>query len=432
MAFCKKGNPERNRAFALILFFLGSVPSVDAADGYVLDFQDKVRISVSEISSASGEVRVRLNGEFVVDAEGDVAIPSLGNIKAAGMSPSAFATSISLQFQAKVRLVNPPVTAVEILQHRPFYVIGAVEKPGEYPFRPGMRVVHAFSVAGGLARGPAGGQFRFERDAIQAKGDLDLLNAQRNKLEARRARLEATIDGKDKVAFPERLQSSSIEPSMREVIERERLLFDQFRTDRALELAKYHDELSLLDEQIRSLQMQLETQDDQTRSVTQELNQVRKLDGMGLANPGRAYTLERTAMTIVSKKKEIETEILKVRERISENEIAIKRLHETGHNELLAELHNVDSELENVTRKLATVQHLIQQIQADEADAGGRLEDTEIKYSIMREQNGALVEEAATETSRVRPGDVIKVSRQQTEVPSGQAVSDDLTAVEYQ
>ncbi|WP_281438331.1 polysaccharide biosynthesis/export family protein [Rhizobium sp. 007] len=404
----------QNGALALVLLFSAGATAGKASDEYTLGSQDRLRISLTEISSSSGEIRPRLDGEFTVDAAGDVAIPLLGNIKAAGMSASEFATSIASQFQAKVRLVNPPVTAVEIVQHRPFYITGAVEKPGEYPFRPGMRVIHALSVAGGIARGAALGETRFERDMIQANGELNVLRAQRDRLEARRARLEATIGGKDKVEFPARLRLRASEPTVQDVIMREQLVFDQRRKTRALELGNYNEQLSLLRGQMRTLQNQIETQNAQSNSVDRELVQVRKLESRGLAPSARVYALERTALAADSKRKEVQTEMLKVSERVASTEASIRRLQDTDGRELLAELNGVDGELENVIGKLGTAEDLIQQLQIDGAPAASHNEEIEVTYSLLRERDGQLVEEVTAETSPVRPGDVIKVSRRTT------------------
>jgi polysaccharide export outer membrane protein len=47
-------------------------------------------------------------------------------------------------------LVNPRVT-VELLGYRPFYILGEVRKPGDYPYVEGMTVLNAVALAGGFA-----------------------------------------------------------------------------------------------------------------------------------------------------------------------------------------------------------------------------------------------------------------------------------------
>lgn len=47
-------------------------------------------------------------------------------------------------------LVHTPSVAVEVIAYRPIYVLGEVNKPGQYSYQPGMTVVTAVAVAGGF------------------------------------------------------------------------------------------------------------------------------------------------------------------------------------------------------------------------------------------------------------------------------------------
>jgi protein involved in polysaccharide export with SLBB domain len=44
------------------------------------------------------------------------------------------------------------LAAVEVAQYRPFAIMGDVQKPGQYPYRPGLTVLEAISLAGGYYR----------------------------------------------------------------------------------------------------------------------------------------------------------------------------------------------------------------------------------------------------------------------------------------
>lgn len=76
-----------------------------------------------------------LTGEFTVNAAGMVSLPMLGEVPAAELTTAALAESISRRLQAAVGLVQKPQTSLEVSQYRPFYVIGAVNQPGAYPYR---------------------------------------------------------------------------------------------------------------------------------------------------------------------------------------------------------------------------------------------------------------------------------------------------------
>ena len=85
---------------------------------------------------------------FRVNAEGNISVPLLGDIHAAGLTTDQLATEVS-QTLARRNLMKGAIIAVEVVAHRPIYVLGEVNKPGPYPYEPGMTVQQAAALAGG-------------------------------------------------------------------------------------------------------------------------------------------------------------------------------------------------------------------------------------------------------------------------------------------
>ena len=74
----------------------------------------------------------RLSGEYEIDPGGSVSLPLAGTIKAAGLSQYELEVALTKKFQGEY-LRDPKVT-VEVANFRPFYILGEVAKPGEYPY----------------------------------------------------------------------------------------------------------------------------------------------------------------------------------------------------------------------------------------------------------------------------------------------------------
>ncbi|HUO97439.1 MAG TPA: polysaccharide biosynthesis/export family protein [Rhizomicrobium sp.] len=114
-------------------------PAYGGAD-YRLGTGDKVRVTVF------GEAD--LSGEFQVDATGFLRLPMVGQVRAGGL------TAHDLEGGIRAALadgyLNDPRVAVEITTYRPFYIVGEVMKPGEYPYANGMTAATAVAVAGGF------------------------------------------------------------------------------------------------------------------------------------------------------------------------------------------------------------------------------------------------------------------------------------------
>lgn len=89
----------------------------------------------------------RLSGDFKVSDSGSIALPLVGDLKAAGKTVDELTQAVIAAYSASV-LKNPRV-AIEITSYRPFFILGEVNKPGQYPFIPGMTVRQAIATANG-------------------------------------------------------------------------------------------------------------------------------------------------------------------------------------------------------------------------------------------------------------------------------------------
>ncbi len=109
--------------------------------GYKLGGGDQVRIITF------GEDQ--LTGDFRVDDRGNIALPLLGSVKAAGDTPEELSAQVSAELKHR-KLLQDPSVSVEVVAFRPVFVLGEVAKPGQYPFQPGMTMLTTVAVAGGF------------------------------------------------------------------------------------------------------------------------------------------------------------------------------------------------------------------------------------------------------------------------------------------
>ncbi len=106
----------------------------------------------------------QLSGQYTVDDSGYIDVPLLGLVSAGGKSTDQLAEAITASLQAQKLILNPSV-AVEVSHYRPFYILGEVTTPGQYPYRPGMTVLTAISIAGGFTYRAVEGYAGVTRDA---------------------------------------------------------------------------------------------------------------------------------------------------------------------------------------------------------------------------------------------------------------------------
>ena len=142
---------------------------------YKLGTGDKIRVTVFNEKD--------LSGEFDVNDQGVVALPLIGQVSLGGKSISEAETLITERY-GKDFLRNPRVN-VEVMNYRPFFILGEVKHPGSYPFVNGMTVVNAVALAEGYtpranrdrimikrASNPASGEQPAQEDTLVLPGDV--------------------------------------------------------------------------------------------------------------------------------------------------------------------------------------------------------------------------------------------------------------------
>lgn len=111
-----------------------------ADDNYALGAGDKIRLNVFNEET--------LSGEFSVGSEGTVSLPLIGDVVAKGKSPQQLASEV----QAKLAdgYLREPKVSIEVSAYRPFFILGEVKAPGQYPYASGMTVMNAIATAQGF------------------------------------------------------------------------------------------------------------------------------------------------------------------------------------------------------------------------------------------------------------------------------------------
>ena len=119
-----------------------AVPMPAAYDAaYRLDAGDRLRVVVYGQEG--------LTNTYAIDAGGSITMPLIGSVPARGRTPAGLAAAIA----AKLRngYIREPSVAVEIEAYRPFFILGEVAAPGQYPYVPNMTVESAVAIAGGFS-----------------------------------------------------------------------------------------------------------------------------------------------------------------------------------------------------------------------------------------------------------------------------------------
>ncbi len=119
---------------------------------YRLGAGDEIKITVYDEPD--------LSGSFVVDGEGRIAMSLIGQVQVGGQTLDE--TVNNLEIRLKDGFLRDPQVTAEMVKGRPYYILGEINKPGEYPFVSGLTVMNAIASAGDFT-------YRADRNRILIK-----------------------------------------------------------------------------------------------------------------------------------------------------------------------------------------------------------------------------------------------------------------------
>jgi protein involved in polysaccharide export with SLBB domain len=115
-----------------------SAATAAALNDYRLDSGDQLRITVYNEPT--------LSGEFVLDGQGEISMPLIGEVSAKALTVRELQRLIEARFRDG--FLRDPQVSAEIMNYRPYYILGEIQKPGEYPYISGLTVMNAIASAG--------------------------------------------------------------------------------------------------------------------------------------------------------------------------------------------------------------------------------------------------------------------------------------------
>ena len=123
--------------------------------GYAAPMPAPVRYDASYHLDAGDKLRVVVYGQegltnsYAIDAGGSITMPLIGAVPARGRTTAGLAGEIGARLRNGY--IREPSVAVEIEAYRPFFILGEVTAPGQYPYVPNMTVESAVAIAGGFS-----------------------------------------------------------------------------------------------------------------------------------------------------------------------------------------------------------------------------------------------------------------------------------------
>jgi exopolysaccharide production protein ExoF len=349
--------------------------------------------------------RMDLSADYTVEQDGAISIPLLGRFEVEGRALDDVRADLAVSFTAVIgRSAN---IDVKIFERSPIYVVGPVKNPGAYKYAPGMIVLHAVALAGGLDRGE--GNLSGMIEGVREMERLRSMTLQVQQLFARRARLEAERDGLPTLPIPIQLArlvwdaagekaARTLLATESTILRAEQAMLRQKDKEIALRIAAARNEAEALKRKLDQIDVQKDMR-------IERLNDLQKLKDRGWVTSNNVVTLRTELSDIEAHRQDYVAAVVQAEARLAEAQEAGPRLSSENTANLAKAIATIDQEIAAAQEAMRSARVLVTALYRPNS---ATLEAA--AYEIVRQSKDGATTIQARETSPLMPGDVLKIN----------------------
>jgi exopolysaccharide production protein ExoF len=398
---------------------LGASGAIVYGDRLKVAFLESVGVTLSDSGSQADSVvaavfpRMDLTGEYVVDEDGSLNIPKLGQFATTGQTIKALQSELAAAFQRAIGRTSD--VSVVILERKPIYVLGPVRNAGTFKHTPGMIVLQALADAGGLELGAAD-----TSRAIESIRETERLRQGKDRFDrllVRQARLIAQRDGLDTITLP-----ADIRSRMSETLRQNGLngLVAAEVATLNIERRSYQQLMSLAERQVSIAQAELQAQNlrvTQLKTVSakkaSQIHDMAEIAARGSVSQYKLADANIQLSELVSREEDLHVSVAQAEGRLAEVEMAQAKI-ELGHSaEINRELATTQQDIDEAAQAVASIQAVTEVLRTGLPKVAGEPASepaSRTGFRITRRVTEGLTVISATETTALVPGDILQVA----------------------
>lgn len=363
-------------------------------------------LGVGDVVSVTVYGRNELSGRFPISPDGTIGFPLLGNVGVAGLTPAQSGAHLDEMLAEHLPGLS---VAVSVVQYAPVFIVGDVQNPGRYEFRPGMTALELVALGGGTRRAAATLE-NTQLQMIAARQDFSDLELQIFGQETTAARLRAELDG---TLYAPKAAADDPDP-VRQVV-KERMIAGERRTfDIRKAALKSEDE---------ALVAQQKSYDDEIGKVTESMALHAQEIDLLLQDVAAQKELAARGLTAKSNAREAERNLSSMRRdalelgsylaRAQQNKLAIEQkrvaLITTRRSEAARQLQEVEIGVARMRARQRSLLETMAELALMSGENALSSEARRPEYSILRPTSTDYAETAGGERTALKPGDIVRV-----------------------
>lgn len=408
---------------------LGAAPDVPAGnlfsvgDRLKIVFYERVDVEEDKWGGASSASALRgilqrpeLSGEYSVQEDGTISVPLLGSIPVANRSTQQVQADLVETFNqllGRKGLVN-----ILSLERSPIYVLGPVKNPGAFKYAPGMTVLHAIALAGGLDRAESEPWQKIEavRETQKRSGTIDAMS----KLLARAAVLKAERDG-----TAPKIPSQLLE--LAGATEAANLVDEQSDQRKAVATARKYRELATQPALEAARQDvvaygRMESLDELVRLRQERVSSMRTLVDRHVLNMTMMDQVQSELADAVQRRQDALNQYAAAKQRLASLESEALQTQAELRNDLEVEIETTESQIAANVRELNVSEGVLGTLPVTRAQFAK--DANNVTYQIVRQSAAGPVSIKSVGMTLLQPGDLVNIAVGESEpkAPAGSSV----------
>jgi protein involved in polysaccharide export with SLBB domain len=362
---------------------------------YKLDRGDRVRVRFFNRFD-----REDLNGDYTIGDNGQLRLPKLGLIQAAGRTTAEIEAAIRDLLTS--RKERPGTFTVDVVQTRPIFVTGLANRPGAYAFASGYTVLNAVSLAGGLYRSASSP----EAEAVKESGRSNEYKKRLEEQLAKRARFQAQRGSRD-IIMPAELKRLNPD-SAGDVIEQEQAILDDLRQEKGDRRSNLQQIISLTQKEIAGHQRELSATSGRIGSREQEVRTLTRLYKRGLLKQERLDTVLQGLDSVRRDRALTSADLARARTTLARAKLELKELELVNGSTLGEKIATADAEISRLKKQIDDAGRVVTTLKQM---SGIAAQDAKATYRIVRRgTNGGMTTIQANEGTPLQPGDIVDIA----------------------
>lgn len=346
-----------------------------------------------------------LSGSFPIGTDGTIGYPLLGNVAVAGKGIDEVRQTIDAGLREHIANLS---VAVVVEAYAPVFIVGEVQKPGRYEFRPGMIALELFALGGGqkevLAQGDNAGM-----RLAGLRQDYADLGVQLLGQDVKRVRLEAELNGKPFTYLPSEEIGTPDSRIVRQVVEAERTLFELRRATLDAEMKSLEQQRVGYVDEIDTLQKSGKLRDGELTLLDEDVKLAQSMVERGLTSKTQLRDKQREISATNRDMLEFGSFLARARQNLTVIDGRLSSLRGQRRGDVATELREVNIDILRLRRKLTySLQAMVEAGIAVEKRDG--TQQTALRFSAVRMVGDTYREVAVGQTDPVQAGDILRVS----------------------